>query len=358
MGNRSIRRGERVSMMVALGLGCGAMVSVNAAEKTDALEEVIVTGIRASLGDSIEAKKEDDHVAEVISADNIGQMPNVTVAESLVRLPGINGARDRGNESLATVRGLGPRLTMGTVNGREIASSEPNRNVRWEVFPTEVVSVVKVYKSQSADLISGGVAGTIDIGTVRPLDYSGPALVASAGAAYYDEGTSIPGLRLLGQSLRRQLGRQGQRQSCVRSGRHAAGSEERLSLDGQLGLHGREQRAGRRWRRRSRSDSVGCGNRSEAARSIAQRRGGRDAMARGQHGDESRRSVLESGDRREAEPDVVPGPRLQHLLGRQRLHDARLLVHASSMATWSPEPRRTRSIAWTTWWPSTPKTRP
>jgi iron complex outermembrane receptor protein len=193
MGNRSIRRGEHASMMVALGLGCGAMVSVHAAQNTDQLEEVIVTGIRASLVDSIEAKKEGDHVAEVISADNIGQMPNVTVAESLVRLPGINGARDRGNESLATVRGLGPRLTMGTVNGREIASSEPNRNVRWEVFPTEVVSTVKVYKSQSADLISGGVAGTIDIGTVRPLDYGGPALVASAGAAYYDQGKSIPG---------------------------------------------------------------------------------------------------------------------------------------------------------------------
>lgn len=193
MGNRRMRRGKRVSTVVAFGLGCSAFVSVDAAEKPAVLEEVIVTGIRASLTDSIEAKKADDHVAEVISADNLGQMPNVTVAESLVRLPGINGARDRGNESLATVRGLGPRLTMGTVNGREIASSEPNRNVRWEVFPTEVVSTVKVYKSQSADLLSGGVAGTIDIGTVRPLEYTGPSLVASAGAAYYDEGSSIPG---------------------------------------------------------------------------------------------------------------------------------------------------------------------
>jgi TonB-dependent receptor len=188
-----MRRGKRASTVVAFGLGCSALVGVDAAEKPATLEEVIVTGIRASLTDSIEAKKADDHVAEVISADNLGQMPNVTVAESLVRLPGINGARDRGNESLATVRGLGPRLTMGTVNGREIASSEPNRNVRWEVFPTEVVSTVKVYKSQSADLLSGGVAGTIDIGTVRPLEYTGPSLVASAGAAYYDEGSSIPG---------------------------------------------------------------------------------------------------------------------------------------------------------------------
>ncbi|HEY5807445.1 MAG TPA: TonB-dependent receptor, partial [Povalibacter sp.] len=165
---------------------------------TGGLEEVIVTGIRASLNDSLESKKADDHVVEVISADNIGQLPNVTVAESLVRLPGINGARDRGNESLATVRGLGPRMTMGTVNGREVASSEPNRNVRWEVFPTEVVSTVKVYKSQSADLIAGGIAGTIDIGTIHPLDYTGPAVIASAAAVYYDEGESIPGYDPLG----------------------------------------------------------------------------------------------------------------------------------------------------------------
>ncbi|HKE96527.1 MAG TPA: TonB-dependent receptor [Povalibacter sp.] len=171
---------------------------MNAAESGEALEEVIVTGIRASFTDAIQVKRESDHIVEAISADNMGQLPNVTVAESLVRLPGINGARDRGNESLATVRGLGPRLTMGTVNGREIASSEPNRNVRWEVFPTEIVSTVKVFKSQSADLISGGVAGTIDIGTIRPLSYGGPQFVTSAGAVYYDEGTSIPGYDPLG----------------------------------------------------------------------------------------------------------------------------------------------------------------
>lgn len=196
MGYRHIAH-PYASAVLALGAGLGSIVSL-AADKDSVVEEIIVTGIRASLNDSIEAKKEDDHVVEVISADNMGQLPNVTVAESLVRLPGINGARDRGNESLATVRGLGPRLTMGTVNGREIASSEPNRNVRWEVFPTEVVSTVKVYKSQSADLIAGGVAGTIDVGTVRPLSYTGPAVVTSLGAVYYDEGADIPGYDPLG----------------------------------------------------------------------------------------------------------------------------------------------------------------
>ncbi|MFM2287340.1 MAG: hypothetical protein RL684_483 [Pseudomonadota bacterium] len=182
--NPSIRR------MVALA--CAATVAHSALAADDGLEEVVVTGMRASLRQSIAVKQADDHIVEVIAADNMGQLPNVTVAESLVRLPGVNGARDRGNESLATVRGLGPRMTMGTVNGREVASSEPTRAVRWEIFPTEVVSTVKVYKTQSADLIAGGVAATIDVGTLNPLDYTGPKLVLTGGPVYYSEGKDVP----------------------------------------------------------------------------------------------------------------------------------------------------------------------
>lgn len=184
-----------LSTVVGLALGASLSNTAYAADATDAsvLEEIVITGLRANLNQSIQAKQAEDHIVEVIAADNMGQMPNVTVAESLVRLPGVNGARDRGNESLATVRGLGPRMTMGTVNGREIASSEPTRAVRWEVFPTEVVSTVKVYKTQSADLIAGGIAATIDISTVNPLDHMGPSFVATAGPVYYDEGKDVPG---------------------------------------------------------------------------------------------------------------------------------------------------------------------
>ncbi|WP_372360434.1 TonB-dependent receptor [Xanthomonas axonopodis pv. poinsettiicola] len=157
------------------------------------LDNITVIGQRASLNQAVQAKQMSDHVVEVISADNMGQMPNVTVAEALVRLPGVNGTRDRGNESLATVRGLGPRMTMGTVNGREIASSEPNRAVRWEVFPTEVVSTVKVYKTQSADLVAGGLAATVDISTISPLDYNGPGFVGTAAPVFYDHAKDVPG---------------------------------------------------------------------------------------------------------------------------------------------------------------------
>ncbi|HWK50166.1 MAG TPA: TonB-dependent receptor plug domain-containing protein, partial [Steroidobacter sp.] len=117
----------------------------------------------------------------------------VTIAESINRLPGINATRDRGNDSQAVVRGLGARLVLGTINGREVASSEPDRNVRWEIYPSEVVSGVKVYKTQAADLIAGGVAATIDIQTLQPLDYDGADFVVRGGPVYYDGGADIPG---------------------------------------------------------------------------------------------------------------------------------------------------------------------
>ena len=131
-------------------------------------------------------------MVDAISGGDIGALPDVTIAESLVRLPGVNGTRDRGNQSQAAIRGLGPRLVLGLVNGREVASSEPSRNVRWEIYPSEVVSGADVYKSQSADLVAGGVAGTIDIKTIRPLNYSGPELLVRGGGVYYEAGGDIP----------------------------------------------------------------------------------------------------------------------------------------------------------------------
>ncbi len=158
-----------------------------------AADEVVVTGVRASMRDAISQKRAATAIVETISSKDIGVLPDVTIADELDRLPGINATRDRGNDSQAAVRGLGPRLVLGLVNGREVASSEPDRNVRWEIYPSEAVSGVTVYKSQSADLIAGGVAATIDIHTLRPLDYSGPAFTARLGPLYNDGGGTIPG---------------------------------------------------------------------------------------------------------------------------------------------------------------------
>src|SRR5688500_4216433 len=156
------------------------------------ISEGVVTGYRAALQGALEVKRNSDLVVDAISGGDIGALPDVTIAETLVRLPGVSGSRDRGNQSQAAMRGLGPRLVLGLVNGREVASSEPNRNVRWEIYPSEVVAGVDVYKSQSADLVAGGVAGTIDIKTIRPLNYSGPTLLLRAGPVWYEGGTDFP----------------------------------------------------------------------------------------------------------------------------------------------------------------------
>ncbi len=161
-------------------------------------QEVTVVGIRKSMRDALATKRAEPGVVEVVSSKDIGVLPDVTIAETLARLPGLNTTRDRGNDSQAAIRGLGPRMVLGLINGREMASSEPDRNVRWEIFPSEVVSGVEVYKSSEAKLISGGISGTVDIQTIRPLDYKGPALTVRAGLVSYDGGSSLPNYDTMG----------------------------------------------------------------------------------------------------------------------------------------------------------------
>ncbi len=162
------------------------------AASTSGLEEIVVTAVRQALRDSVILKKNTDLVSDNISTAEIGQLPDVTIAEELNRLPGVNTTRDRGNASQAAVRGLGPRLVLGLVNGREVASSEPSQDLRWEIYPSEILSGAQVYKTQDATLVPGGIAATIDIRTMAPLDYHGPTLTLRAGPTYNQIGKSLP----------------------------------------------------------------------------------------------------------------------------------------------------------------------
>jgi iron complex outermembrane receptor protein len=164
----------------------------------DSLSEIVVTGVRQAMRDSIGTKKNSDLIGDNITTAEIGQLPDVTIAEELNRLPGVNTTRDRGNASQASVRGLGPRLVLGLVNGREVASSEPSQDLRWEIYPSEVLSGAQVYKTQDASLVPGGIAATVDIRTISPLDYKGPEFSFRAGPTYNDEGKDLPGYSPVG----------------------------------------------------------------------------------------------------------------------------------------------------------------
>ena len=162
------------------------------ADDSAVLSEVVVTGVRQALRDSISNKKNSDLISDNITTKDIGSLPDVTIAEELNRLPGVNTTRDRGNASQASVRGLGPRLLLGLVDGREVASSEPSQDLRWEIYPSELLSGAEVYKTQDASLIPGGIAATVDIRTLSPLDYKGPEYSFRAGPTYNEESKGIP----------------------------------------------------------------------------------------------------------------------------------------------------------------------
>jgi iron complex outermembrane receptor protein len=150
------------------------------------LDEVVVTGIQYSLKQALEVKRDSAGTIEVIKAEDIGRLPDKNVADALQRLPGINTASAAGGEGgfdendRVAIRGTSPSLTQTTINGHAVASGDwflldqfqlVGRSVSYTLLPSEMVAAAVVHKSQSADLTEGGVAGSIDIQTRRPLDF-------------------------------------------------------------------------------------------------------------------------------------------------------------------------------------------
>jgi iron complex outermembrane recepter protein len=164
------------------------------------LEEVVVTGIRRSVQESLDAKRDAVTVQEVISAEDIGKMPDKNVADSLSRIPGITTSSAGANEGgfdendRVSMRGTNPSLTQTLVNGHNVAAGDwfvldqtttVGRSVSYTLLPSEIVSQVVVDKTSSASLVEGGVAGSINIVTRKPLEFSNPfTLQGSAGAVY------------------------------------------------------------------------------------------------------------------------------------------------------------------------------
>jgi len=184
--------GSGIVVAIFSTVGAPAFAQDTATSDRGTLEEVVIVGVRQAMRDSVVMKKNSDLVSDNISTSDIGQLPDVTIAEELNRLPGVNTTRDRGNASQAAIRGLGPRMVFGLVNGREVASSEPSQDLRWEIYPSEILSGAQVYKTQDASLVAGGIAATVDIRTLAPLDYHGPTFSLRAGPTYNEGGEDLP----------------------------------------------------------------------------------------------------------------------------------------------------------------------
>ena len=169
-------------------------------------DEVVVTGIRQSIEESLKIKKDSTSIVEAISAEDIGKLPDVSIADSLARLPGVTAQRVRGRAQQISIRGLGPDFSIALLNGREMVSAGNNRGIEFDVFPSELIASGVVYKTPDATLAATGVAGAVDLRTVRPLDYTSRQLNASAKYVINDNGKLNPdfsddGYRLFGSYI-------------------------------------------------------------------------------------------------------------------------------------------------------------
>ena len=156
--------------LTAAGLSSFATAAAqeNTIKKED-VEIIEVKGFRGSLVESINTKRFSTQVVESISAEDIGKLPDSSIAESIARLPGLTAQRLDGRASRVSVRGFSENESATTFNGREQVSIGDNRGVEFDLYPSEIMSGVTVYKTPNASLDAEGIAGVIDMQTVKPL---------------------------------------------------------------------------------------------------------------------------------------------------------------------------------------------
>jgi iron complex outermembrane receptor protein len=184
-----------------------ALFGQNDPASAQELDEVIVTGIRFSNEKSLDTKRDANSVIEVVTAEDIGKMPDKNVADSLSRLPGVTVSSASANEGgfdendRISMRGTNPSLTQTLINGHNVAAGDwfvlnqvqqVGRSVSYTLLPSELVNQIVVNKSSQASLVEGGVAGSVDILTRKPLDFPDQfTLSASAGGVWAEQPDEI-----------------------------------------------------------------------------------------------------------------------------------------------------------------------
>ena len=142
------------------------------ADDATELDRVTVTGIRRGIEDAIEAKRTSTSIVESVSAEDIGKLPDMSIADSLARLPGLTAQRFGNRPQEINIRGFAGDFSTTLLNGREQVSLGNNRGVEFDQYPSELMSQVMVYKTPDAQLVGQGLSGTVDLRTVRPLSFA------------------------------------------------------------------------------------------------------------------------------------------------------------------------------------------
>jgi iron complex outermembrane receptor protein len=175
----------------AIGLASPAIAQEQPAADGDV---IVITGYRDSLAAAIQAKREENAIVDVITAEDIADFPDLNLAESLQRVPGVQIDRDGGEGRTINVRGLSSDFVRVRLNGLEALATTGGRDGRqnrnrafdFNVFASELFNSIKVSKSQSAESEEGSLGATVDLTTARPFDYDGLTFAGGAQVSYND----------------------------------------------------------------------------------------------------------------------------------------------------------------------------
>jgi TonB-dependent receptor len=155
--------------MALLGTGASAQTTDADPAASASVSTVTVTGIRRSIEDAIAVKRDSSSIVEAISAEDLGKLPDISIAESLARLPGLSAQRVNGQAQSISIRGTSGDLSTALLNGREQVSTSSDRTVEYDQYPSELINAVTVYKTPDASLVGQGLSGTVDLQTIKPL---------------------------------------------------------------------------------------------------------------------------------------------------------------------------------------------
>lgn len=194
MSTKTFKKGVLASSiaMVLAGASSQAMAAEEAASQVnkDEVEVIQVTGIRGSLKASLNAKRFSNSVVDAVSSEDIGKFPDGDVGESLARIPGLAVNRQFGQGQQVSIRGASSQLTRTLLNGHSVASTgwydqqSIDRSFNYTLLPPEVVGGIEVYKSSQADIVEGGIGGTIIVKTRKPFDLDANTVFASIKGDY------------------------------------------------------------------------------------------------------------------------------------------------------------------------------
>lgn len=187
----STQRSTLLAAAVTLALSATAAPAL--AASGEQIEEVIVTGIRASLKVSLDTKREANAVVEAVSAEDLGEFPNTNVAEAMTQIPGVAIDRRFGQGERVSIDGTDPSLNLTFLDGHPVAQSiwlfgeQPNRGFDQTQIASEIIGRIEIYKSPEARLPEGSLGGTVLMHTRRPLDLDANTFAASGGLNYNDQ---------------------------------------------------------------------------------------------------------------------------------------------------------------------------